>query len=203
MPKIRQTYNNLVNLEGEDLLAYEAEFKEAKTNKLNNSMEILTKDNKASLLSKPNDPPVSPDKLDTTHELLIAHNNKQLSASYLYKNYVSHKSEVESKLAGQIAMRYEETATCPEIQGLHTISYFFPLSTILNNSFSKTIRVSTIVVKACSHFLAPVGRKLKIMEHASHRTASLCMEGYKQVTNAVTTNTTTNTRKAPPHKVRK
>ena len=111
---IRQNHNNL---EGEDLLAFNAEFKRAKTNKLNHSMEILTPENKAATLSKTTDPPspTTNTKLDTKHELLIAHNSKQLSASYLYRSYVSHKSEVEAKLAERIAMRYREPGTCPEI----------------------------------------------------------------------------------------
>ena len=133
-------------------------------------------------------------KLDTKHEILIAHNSKRLSASYLYRNYASNKTEVEAKLAEQIAMRYQTPGTCPEYN-LQGITYFFSLDQLLNNSFSKTVRVSTLVFKACSQFLAAVGRKLKVMEHANHRTASLCIEGYRQVTNTTTstTSTTTNT----------
>ena len=46
---------------------------------------------------------------------------------------------------------------------------------------------------------------MKVMEHATHRTASLCIEGYRQVTDTSTANTMANTmantRRAPENKV--
>ena len=81
----------------------------------------------------------------------------KIEIQFLYKNYISNKTEVENKLAAQIALRYQEPAICPENLDLTTVSYFLPLTTILNNDFSKTVRVSTLVVKACSHFLSALG----------------------------------------------
>ena len=139
-------------------------------------------------------------KLNTKYELLIAETNKTMSAQALYKNYHSDKKMVEARLAKQIALRYQTTADCPE-HDIKGIGYFLSLDQLLHTSFYRTIQVSTLVLKACSQFLAVVGRKLKLMDHTNTRTASLCIEGYRQPGTTTTTHTPP-TRKVSDNKVK-
>ena len=127
-----------------------------------------------------------------------------MSATTLYKNYRVNKKAVETRLASQISLRYQTPADCPE-HNITGIKYFLSLDQLLHISFYKNVQTSVMVFLACFKFLAKVGKKPRLMNHAriTCRTASLLIEGYRPPgTPATKPSPTTPTRQVPDHKAK-
>ena len=136
--------------------------------------------------------------------MLIAQINKTMTASTLYKDYKANKKDVESKLASQIALRYQTPADDPE-NNITNIKHFLSLDQILHTSLFKNVQTSCMVFLACYKFLAKIRRKPKLMNNSNkaHRTASLLIEGYRPPGTCVTQPSSTSPpRQIPDHKAK-